>query len=87
MRRIDEKMIDTKTNIGNRQTYEILIIDGISDTVYKKIALLKNTRENDPEPFIVALGYDTTNGTWSSGWYYSSLESAKNAFYKHTIGI
>lgn len=76
-----------KLNIGNRSTYDILIIDGISDNVYKKIALLKNNLEHDPEPYVVALGFDLDNGTWASGWYYSDLENAKKAFYKHTIGL
>ena len=80
-------MIFKKTNIGNRNEYNVLIIDGISDTVYKTVAILENTRENDPEPYVVALGYDLDNGTWASGWYYSELEYAKNAFYKHTVGI
>ena len=79
-------MIKQQTNVGNRQTYNILIIDGISDTLYKTVALLENTRENDPEPFIVALGYDITNGTWLTGWYYSDLKNAKKSFFKHTIG-
>jgi len=74
-------------NIGNRQTYDILIIDGISDNVYNNIALLKNTRKNDPEPYVVALGYDINNGIWASGWYYDKLEDAKKSFYRHTIGL
>lgn len=80
-------MIFKKTNIGNRNNYDVLVIDGINDTLYKNVALLKNNSEYDPEPFIVALGYDMESGTWKSGWYYDNINSAKNAFYKHTIGI
>ena len=79
-------MLLKKMNIGNRNEYNVLILDGISDTLYKNIALLENTRENDPEPYVVALGYDLDNGTWASGWYYSNLKNAKDAFFRHTIG-
>lgn len=80
-------MIFKKMNIGNRNTYDCLIIDSISDSLYGNIALLRNNLDYDPEPFIVALGYDTDNGTWKNGWYYPDLESAKDAFFKHTIGL
>ena len=80
-------MIFKKTNIGNRNTYDVLIIDSIADTVYGNIALLKNNLEHDPQPFIIALGYDMESGTWRSGWYYTDIADAKNAFYLHTLGI
>lgn len=80
-------MIFKKMNIGNRSTYDVLLIDSISDNVYGNIALLKNNSEYDPEPFVVALGYDLDTGTWASGWYYSELDNALKAFYRHTIGI
>ena len=80
-------MIFKKTNIGNRNTYDILIIDGVSDTVYGNIAILKNNLEHDPQPYVVALGYDMETGTWKNGWYYTELSDAKKSFYRHTIGI
>lgn len=79
-------MITKKMNIGNRNTYDIIIIDGISD-INGNVAILKNNLPHDPEPYVVALGYDIDNGTWKNGWYYETLEEAKKAFYRHTIGL
>ena len=75
-------MIFNKINIGNRNMYSVLIIDGISDTI-GNVALLKNDRENDPQPFVVAFGYDLEDGTWDYGRYFSTLENAKKGFYNH----
>ena len=80
-------MIFKKMNTGNRSTYDVLIIDSISDAVYGNIALLKNNADYDPEPFVVALGYDIADGTWRSGWYYETEDIAKNVFYRHTAGL
>ena len=77
-------MILKKLNIGNREMYTVLIIDSISDSI-GNVALLKNDRENDPQPFVVAFGYDLENGTWSYGKYYDTLEQAKKIFYKGLI--
>ena len=79
-------MITKKTNIGNRNTYDILVIDGISDTI-GNVAILKNNSEHDYQPFVVAFGYDLENGTWSYGWYFSHLSDAKKTFYEHIQSI
>lgn len=79
-------MITKKTNIGNRNTYDILVIDGISDII-GNVAILKNNRPNDPEPFVIAYGYDIENGTWNYGRYFTSLEDAKKTFYKKMKGL
>ena len=75
-------MITKKTNIGNRNTYDILIIDGISDII-GNVAILKNNLENDPQPYVIAYGYDIDNGTWNYGKYFSELSDAKKSFYNH----
>lgn len=75
-------MILKKTNIGNRNTYDILIIDGISDII-GNVAVLKNDLENDPQPYVIAYGYDIDNGTWNYGKYFSELSDAKKSFYNH----
>ena len=80
-------MIMKKLNIGNRKEYDVLVLDGTSDSVYKVVALLKSNAKHDPEPFVVAIGYDLTDGIWRSGWYYETLEQAKRSFYLHTLGI
>lgn len=79
-------MIMKKTNIGNRNTYDILILDGIND-ILGNVAILKNNLSHDPQPYVVALGYDMDNGTWGTGWYYSELDDAKKSFYRFTIGL
>lgn len=79
-------MITKKMNIGNRNTYDILIIDGISDII-GNVAILKNNLENDPQPYVIAYGYDIDNGTWNYGKYFSELSDAKKSFYKHIKNI
>ena len=79
-------MLYKKTNIGNTNTYDVLVLDGINDTLYKNIALLKNNSDYDPEPYVIALGYHLETGTWKNGWYYETLEQAKRSFYTHTRG-
>lgn len=74
-------MIFKKMNIGNRNTYDCLIIDSISDTV-GNIAILKNNADYDPEPYVIVYGYDLDDGTWKYGNYYGTLEQAKNQYYK-----
>lgn len=79
-------MIFKKMNIGNRNNYNVLIMDGISDTI-GIIAILKNERENDPQPYVIAYGYDMTDGTWNYGRYYNNLSDAKKTFYKYMKGL
>lgn len=73
-------------NIGNRNTYDILVIDGISDND-GNVAILKNNLPHDPQPFVVAFGYDLENGTWSYGWYFTYLPDAKKSFYSHIESV
>lgn len=75
-------MITKKMNIGNRNTYDILIIDGISDII-GNVAILKNNLENDPQPYVIAYGYDMVDGTWNYGKYFTYLSDAKQVFYNH----
>lgn len=79
-------MIFKKTNIGNRNEYNVLIIDSISDSI-GNVAILKNNQPNDPEPYVIAYGYDIDNGTWNYGKYYSELSDAKKTFYKNMKGL
>ena len=81
-----DKMITKKMNIGNRDTYDILVIDGISDTI-GNVAILRNNRENDPYPYVIAYGYDMENGTWANGSYFRYLADTKKSFYNHIKNI
>ena len=79
-------MILKKLNIGNRNEYDILIIDGISDII-GDVAILKNNLPHDPQPYVIAYGYDMVDGTWNYGKYFSELSDAKKSFYKHMKGL
>ena len=79
-------MILKKLNIGNRNEYDILIIDGISDII-GNVAILKNNLPHDPQPYVIAYGYDMENGTWSYVKYFTYLSDAKQVFYNHIKNI